>query len=193
MSFLIINASPRKNKNCHQAVEQIKDIFDGNSVDYKILNIWDMNIEYCNACGYCNQNGICHIKDDMKDLYKEFDLSKGTIVVSPVYFDCIPAKLKSLIDRTQAFYASKYILKKPSIDRNKHRMGFFISVGGSKVYKTQFLASQIVVDFFYKSINTKLIDNLYISNTDEVEIKDNEKALEDIKKISIRLIKEVGL
>ncbi|OPJ56837.1 flavodoxin family protein [Alkalithermobacter paradoxus] len=193
MSILLINASPRKSKNCYQALCNIKSTLEKENVDYEIINIWEMNIEYCNACGYCSAKGVCHINDDMKSLYKKFDMSSGTVVISPVYFDSIPAKLKSLIDRTQAFYASKYILKKPSIDRNKHRVGFFVSIGGAKKYTTQFLGSKIVIDFFYRSINTKLLGDLYIPNTDEVEVKDNNNALEDIETMTLRLIKEVGI
>ena len=75
----------------------------------------------------------------MTPMYEMFDKAKGVIVINPVNFDCITAKLKTLVDRTQAIYASKYILKKPSIDRNKKRIGMYIAVGGSTNYETQFM------------------------------------------------------
>ena len=132
-----------------------------------------MNIEYCNACGFCEKTGYCKIKDEMTPMYEIFNKSKGTIVVSPVYFDSVTAKLKTLVDRTQAFYASKYILKKPSIDRSKKRIGMYIAVGGANPYDTQFKGGQIVMDFFFKSINTKLMYNLYLNNTDDLESREN--------------------
>ena len=131
-----------------------------------------MNIEYCNACGFCEKTGYCRIKDEMTPMYEIFNKSKGTIVVSPVYFDSVTAKLKTLVDRTQAFYASKYILKKPSIDRSKKRIGMYIAVGGANPYDTQFKGGQIVMDFFFKSINTKLMYNLYLNNTDDLESRE---------------------
>ncbi|SHH12704.1 flavodoxin family protein [Tepidibacter thalassicus] len=188
MAFLIINASPRKGKNCYCVLENVKNILDDNNLKYRVIDIYDLNIDYCNACGYCEKTGHCRINDDMKSLYREFNDSIGTVVVSPVYFDSVPAKLKTLIDRTQAFYASKYILKKPSIDRNKNRVGMFISIGGSRAYKTQFLGGEIVIDFFFKSINTKLIHKYYLANTDEIEVKSNLDALEDIKNLTLDLI-----
>ncbi len=187
--FLIINGSPRKGENCYSIIENMKKILNKHDIDYEVLNIWDMNMEYCNACGYCEKTGICHIKDDMTNLYSKFDDSTGTIVVSPVYFDSIPAKLKTLVDRTQAFYASKYILKKPSIDRNKHRVGLFVSVGGSKPYETQFIGGEMVVDFFFKSINTKLLNKYYISCCDEKKVKDHVDAIKNIEKLTLNLIK----
>ncbi|SHK03040.1 flavodoxin family protein [Tepidibacter formicigenes] len=192
MTFLLINASPRKGKNCYQVLENVKNVLDDNNLKYKVLNIYDLSIEYCNACGYCEKTGFCHINDDMKNLYKEFNNSIGTIVISPVYFDSVPAKLKTLIDRTQAFYASKYILKKSSIDRNKYRVGMFISIGGSKAYKTQFLGGEVVVDFFFKSINTKLIHKYYITDSDKIQIKNNIEALECIKNLTLDLMKRAS-
>ena len=154
---LIINGSPRKNKNCFNMINEVtKELIDS-KISYKVFDIYDMNIEYCTACGFCEKTGYCKFKDDMTPMYDMFDKAKGTIVVSPVHFDCISAKVKTVVDRTQAIYASKYILNKPSIDRNKKRIGMYIAVGGSSPYQSQFKGGQIVMDFFFKSINTKLM------------------------------------
>ncbi len=173
IEVLIINASPRKNKNCFFISDIISSKLKERNISSKIFNIYDMNIEYCNACGFCEKTGYCRIKDEMTPMYEIFNKSKGTIVVSPVYFDSVTAKLKTLVDRTQAFYASKYILKKPSIDRSKKRIGMYIAVGGANPYDTQFKGGQIVMDFFFKSINTKLMYNLYLNNTDDLESREN--------------------
>ena len=173
IEVLIINASPRKNKNCFFISDIISSKLKERNISSKIFNIYDMNIEYCNACGFCERTGYCRIKDEMTPMYEIFNKSKGTIVVSPVYFDSVTAKLKTLVDRTQAFYASKYILKKPSIDRSKKRIGMYIAVGGANPYDTQFKGGQIVMDFFFKSINTKLMYNLYLNNTDDLASREN--------------------
>lgn len=171
---LIINGSPRKNKNCSAVVKSIIKNLDENKITYKVFDIYDMNIEYCTACGFCEKTGFCKFKDDMTPMYDMFDKSIGCIVISPVHFDCISAKLKTLVDRTQAIYASKYILNKPSIDRSKKRIGMYVSVGGSDPYNTQFKGGQIVMDFFFKSINTKLLYNLYINKTDRLSVLEND-------------------
>ena len=173
IEVLIINASPRKNKNCFFISDIISSKLKERNISSKIFNIYDMNIEYCNACGFCEKTGYCRIKDEMTPMSEIFNKSKGTIVVSPVYFDSVTAKLKTLVDRTQAFYASKYILKKPSIDRSKKRIGMYIAVGGANPYDTQFKGGQIVMDFFFKSINTKLMYNLYLNNTDDLASREN--------------------
>lgn len=193
--ILIINGSPRKNKNCVSIINNIIDKLKNSDITYKVFDIYNMNIEYCTACGFCEKTGYCKFKDDMSPMYGLFDKAIGTIVVSPVHFDCISAKVKTVVDRTQAIYASKYILKKPSIDRNKKRVGMYIAVGGSEPYNSQFKGGQIVMDFFFKSINTKLLYNCYIDSSDKLGFNENDHAKNKVNKyvnLYVESIKELG-
>ena len=190
-NILIINGSPRRNKNCGKIIENITKKFDENNIKYEVVNIYKMNIDYCTACGYCERTGKCVIKDDMTPLYTDFDNSKGTIVVSPMFFQSISTKVKTLVDRTQVFYSSKYILKKTSIDTKKERRGMFIAVGGQPKYENQFLGGQLVMDLFFKCINTKLIDNIYMSNSDEVSYDENKEFQVELNKAIDNYIKEI--
>ena len=189
--IIIINGSPRRSKNCSKIIENITKKLDENNIAYEVENIYKMNIDYCTACGYCERTGKCVIKDDMTHLYKDFDNSLGTIVVSPMFFFCISTKVKTVVDRTQAFYSSKYILKKPSIDTKKERRGMFIAVGGQPEYENQFLGGQIVMDLFFKSINTKLIENVYMSNSDEVPYDENEEFQRELNESIDNYMKEI--
>lgn len=173
--ILIINGSPRRNKNCHYVVKELINKFEQNGINYKVLDIYKMNINYCTACGACEKTGHCRIKDDMTPIYDEFNKSTGTITVSPMYFSSVSTKVKTLVDRTQSFFSSKYILNKPSIDRNKFRLGMYIAIGGQPEFENQFLGGQIVMDIFYKSINTDLEYNLYVSNSDTVPVGENKQ------------------
>ena len=189
--IIIINGSPRRSKNCSKIIENITKKLDENNIAYEVENIYKMNIDYCTACCYCERTGKCVIKDDMTHLYKDFDNSLGTIVVSPMFFQSISTKVKTVVDRTQAFYSSKYILKKPSIDTKKERRGMFIAVGGQPEYENQFLGGQIVMDLFFKSINTKLIENVYMSNSDEVPYDENEEFQRELNESIDNYMKEI--
>ena len=189
--IIIINGSPRRSKKFNKIIENITKKLDENNIAYEVENIYKMNIDYCTACGYCERTGKCVIKDDMTPLYKDFDNSLGTIVVSPMFFQSISTKVKTVVDRTQAFYSSKYILKKPSIDTKKERRGMFIAVGGQPEYENQFLGGQIVMDLFFKSINTKLIENVYMSNSDEVPYDENEEFQRELNESIDNYMKEI--
>ncbi|MGL6106186.1 flavodoxin family protein [Romboutsia sp.] len=172
--ILIINGSARKEKNCYNISKEIEKNLEQNNISSKVFNIYDMNIEYCTACGFCDKTGYCKFKDDMAPMYEMFDKAKGVIVISPVHFNCISAKVKTVVDRTQAIYASKYILNNSSIDRNKKRIGMYIAVGGAPAYEGQYSGGDIVMDFFFKSVNNKLLYNIQLNNTDKVSFEENE-------------------
>lgn len=188
---LIINASPRKGQNCFNIANNISDALDLNNISNKVFNIYDMEIEYCIACGFCDKTGYCKYNDDMKPMYDMFDKSKGCIVISPVHFDCISAKMKTVVDRTQAIYASKYILNKPSINRSKKRIGMYIAIGGSIPYESQFMGGNIVMDFFFKSINSKLKYNLRLNSTDSLSYNENNEFREILDKNIDNYIKDI--
>ena len=104
-TVLIINGSPRKNKNCASVIKEITKKFEQNKINYKVLDLYRMNIEYCTACGACEKTGHCRIKDDMTPIYEEINKSTGTITVSPMYFASVSTKVKTFVDRTQSFFS----------------------------------------------------------------------------------------
>ena len=161
--------------------EQYNYSYDNNDGD--TIPLWNGYEDdgYCNNCGYCSKTVGCRLKDDMTDLYKHFDESISTIVVSPVAFDGPMAKFKTLVDRTNMLFHSKYTLKTPAIDRNKKRVGYFIQVAGSEHYPTQFLGGDVIGGFFFKAINTKLEHELHIGNTDEVNPIEDKNTMLRIK------------
>ncbi len=171
--ILIINASPRKNGNSSKITKFIIEILQKHNIEYEKYDIYEMNIEYCIACGHCEKTKGCIYADDMSKMYSEFDKSIGTIIITPIHFNSVSAKLKTVIDRTQAIYSSKFVLNDSMIDRTKKRKGLFIAVGGSKSYKEQMEGINPVIDLFFKSINTKLKNKILMENSDEIHFEKN--------------------
>lgn len=164
---IIINGSPRKKGYSTQFANHISGLLNNNNISNKVFNIYDMNIDFCNNCGYCSKVRKCRINDDMNELYDLFNDSISTILISPVAFDGPMAKVKALIERTNVIYHSKYTLNDSLIDRNKKRIGFHIQIGGAPNYPSQFEGGRIINGFFFKSINSKLQFNMNIDNTDK--------------------------
>ena len=67
----------------------------------------------------------------------------------------------------------------------------FIAVGGQPKYENQFLGGQLVMDLFFKCINTKLIKNVYMSNSDEVPYDENEEFQRELNESIDNYIKEI--
>lgn len=195
--IIVINASPRRSKNTEQISQYILEKIDymsfqtSDEVTVKYLDLKKMDFIGCIDCGYCQRHRGCSLKDDLQNIYEQFDESYATIIVTPVYFDGTPWKLKALVDRMQAIYNSKYILNDSLIDRNRNRKGMLISLGGAPLYDTQFIGNQLVMNFMFKSINTEFEKHIKISGTDEVSAIKNQYVLEDIDKFLMEIILEV--
>jgi multimeric flavodoxin WrbA len=67
----------------------------------------------CDACQYCfNNEGECHIKDDMQALYPKIISADGIIFGSPAYYRFITAQAKIVMDRMYGLvYMDKLVNK----------------------------------------------------------------------------------
>lgn len=88
----------------------------------------DLNIRPCQGCGGCEKTGACVIKDDMGLIYEALANMDSLVLASPIYFGGVTAQTKAMIDRCQALWARKYLLKTPVSDDNRRRDMVFLSV-----------------------------------------------------------------
>lgn len=59
----------------------------------------------CLGCNACYRNGgICVQKDDMADIREKMLAADVIVLASPIYFYSMTAQMKTLIDRTYAFF-----------------------------------------------------------------------------------------
>lgn len=166
--IVILDCSPRK-KNCYNISNRFIKSFEENDIEYKYIKLYDLDIEHCTHCNYCEHRKGCCKKDDMNELYSLFDSMNGLVVVSPIHFDGLSSKLYSIIGRCQAIFNSKYVLHDSMIDRSKKRVSMPIFVGGSAPYENQMAHAKHQMDFFLKAINTKKICLYEVTNTDYEE------------------------
>lgn len=104
---LIISASPRRGGNSDLLSDQFKlgAEEEGHSVEKVFLK--DIDINYCNACETCQNNGgVCVQKDDMSEVLDKMIAADVIVLATPVYFYTMNAQLKTFIDRTYARYIS---------------------------------------------------------------------------------------
>ena len=102
---LVISSSPRKGGNsdllCDQFILGAEEA--GNHVDKIFLR--DKEINYCRACEICQSNGgYCVQDDDMPEILDKMVKADVIVIATPVYFYCMSAQIKTLIDRTYPRY-----------------------------------------------------------------------------------------
>jgi len=137
----------------------------------KLINIYDLNIKYCDDCGKCARSKGCKYTDDMTGMYELFNEYDNLIVFSPVYFNSVPAPFKAMVDRLQAVYNSKYKLNDSMIKNYKERTrtAWFYLIGGQEYTEDQFTGSLEVLKIFFKAVNYKFDYGCVISNTNNIQ------------------------
>lgn len=178
MKALVILGSPRTKMNTDILLEQVIKGLKVENVEVEKIELGKLKFDPCISCNACGKTGQCYKKDDLTSIYDKFDTSDIIVIGSPMYFNSVTAITKAMIDRCQAFWSSKYILNRSSIDKNKKRKGMFICVGGAKQPEEGFIGATVVMDLFFKAINTEYVYNMLVDNTDEVFVGDSQDLLE---------------
>lgn len=110
--ILILNGSPNKDSKTMSITNQLlKEVTD----DISIINAYNVNVESCQDCKYCNHAIGCARNDDMNDIYTKLYQADTLIISSPIYFGGLSDKVMAIINRFQRFYSQKWELKQGEI------------------------------------------------------------------------------
>jgi multimeric flavodoxin WrbA len=109
IDLVVIQGSPRADGNCSilagWAVEAAHELGRQSRVIYP----HDMDIRCCIGCYQCYNTGSCVFDDDMSSIIDDIRSASLLVVCSPVYTNTVPAGLKLLIDRCQAYHAERVL------------------------------------------------------------------------------------
>ncbi|MFH1230065.1 MAG: flavodoxin family protein [Planctomycetota bacterium] len=165
MYVLALYGSPRQQGNTDILLDEfIKGVLSANQiVQIKKVFIRDLKISPCLEYNDCLSTGECIIKDEMTVLYDKLLKADLIVLSAPIFFYNVPAQVKIIIDRCQALWARKYILK--NMPKSNNRKGFFISVGGTKG-ENLFTGASLTVKYFFKAINVDYAGNIFYKSID---------------------------
>ncbi len=128
-SFVLgLAGSPREGGNSRLLLEAALDGVRETGFLAEAVFLTDLNISPCQECGGCEETGVCILKDDMEYVYEKVKETAGLIISSPLFFGHFPAQFKAVIDRFQAWWASRYLLNRPAFDVK--RPAALLVVGG---------------------------------------------------------------
>jgi multimeric flavodoxin WrbA len=185
LRVLGIMGSPRIKSNTDLLLDEALKGAQGQGAEVEKIIVDKLNIAPCREYYGCLKDGNCVIRDDMDDIYPKLLEADGIIVASPMFFYGLTSQVKALIDRCQALWARKYILKQSLPDSG--RKGVFIAVGATRGKKL-FDGSIMTVKYFFQCIGVKYVDELLIRGVDKRgEIKQHPSALSDAFELGRRL------
>ncbi len=157
-------ASPRKNGNSEILLDTCLDAVRAAGLTTEKIRICELRISPCLNCGRCAESGACAVRDDMQMLHQKFSETKLLVVSSPVFFMGLPAQLKAVVDRCQAIWARKYLLRQRMPDLESRR-AVFIQVGGMKK-ETVFEGGLLTIRAFFATLDYAFHGKLLINDVD---------------------------
>ena len=106
MKVLMINGSPRINGNTSIALEEISKIFAQEGVETETVQVGNLAVRGCVACGFCAKNGKCVFSDAVNETAPKLETCDGLVIASPVYYASANGTLVSFLDRL--FYSTPF-------------------------------------------------------------------------------------
>ena len=102
--IIVLNGAARKNGNTAKLVDAFTDGAASVGNQVKTFYLDGMNIHSCKGCLRAGRDSKspCSQKDDMDQIYAEFENSDVVVFASPVYFWTITGPLKTPADRLYA-------------------------------------------------------------------------------------------
>jgi len=189
MKVLGLFGSPRRGGNTDILLKEALKGAQSEGAEAEDLHLADFNIMPCRECLKCFNDGQCIILDDMQKIYRKLLEADIIILASPIFFYGVTAWAKALIDRCQALWSRKYILRDESLGREgKRRKGFFISVGGTKG-KRVFEGAILTAKYFFDVINAEYVGELVFREVDaKGDILKHREALQQAFESGRRLV-----
>lgn len=169
MKVLVIYGSPRKNGNTDTILNELVKGVESAGCSSEKLIIRDLKIRPCDEGRACERTGYCLPADDMKDIYQKLETYERIVVGAPIFYYGVPSQLKALIDRSQCYWARKYLLKQPAPAEinGVERKGAFISVAGSGSKKV-FDGADLTIRYFFDSYNIEYSEKFFINKIDKM-------------------------
>ena len=147
MKVLMLNGSPRPEGNTSIALREMEQIFQAESVETEIIQVGNLDIRGCVACGGCAKLGRCVFDDIVNELAPKFEACDGMVVGSPVYYASANATLVALLtrlfystpfDKTMKVGAGVVVARRGGLSATFDELNKFFTISGMPVASSQY-------------------------------------------------------
>jgi multimeric flavodoxin WrbA len=119
---LLVNGSSHRANNSGYLADLAEEVLRENGVSYRRYNLNEFSISHCWCC-YSMRDNACRYPcrdqiDDMPAFHEMVIVAKAIIVVSPINWNNMSARLKDFLDRLNCIQ-NLYLLKKSGLTEGK--------------------------------------------------------------------------
>lgn len=124
LKIIGVSCSPRKGKSTRFALDAALEAAAESGAATQVIDLAEMTVNGCIACGKCNKELACSQEDDFPDLIPTLSDPEvgGIIIATPVYFGTMTAQCKAFLDRCVMFRRNGALFRS--------KVGGVIAVGG---------------------------------------------------------------
>ena len=102
--MVLLNASPRKNKNTAQMLESVMKGAQEAGAECELINLVSLNFKGCMSCFACKRkgnscNGLCAYKDDLRPILEKVLSADAFVMGSPIYWANPTGMFRNVIER----------------------------------------------------------------------------------------------
>ncbi len=164
MKVLGIVGTPRRGGNSEVLLKAFLEGAASGGAEVEEILLREKKISPCLEIYHCFKDGTCPIKDDMRELYDKLLEADVVALSSPIFFYNVSAQAKAMIDRTQALWARRYVLKQDF--PGGRRQGVLLAVGATKG-KLLFVGARLVARYFFDALNVRYAAEILVRGADE--------------------------
>lgn len=166
MRITALYGSPRKDGNTDLLMRAFLDGMRKAGGEPHEIFLRDLNFSPCIDCDGCRQTGVCVLQDDMAAVYPHLIASDIIVLSAPVFFYGLNALAKAMVDRTQCFWARKYLLGRGlAQERSGPGKGVLLCVGGAKG-KKNFDGMLLTAKYFFDALDLPFSHHLTYGSID---------------------------
>ncbi len=193
-NVVLVMGSHRSNGNTAYWVHKMTEKLSEMGILSTVIDVGKMAITPCIDCSYCKNNwGRCVFDDDMTQVYQTLKEADIMIIATPVYFNGVTSRLKTLVDRCQMIFHCDFTHNKPFVDALDicGKKGYIVSVSGANHYPNQFIGTEITLKLIFNNLRMPLTEHIKYSETDQNPLNERIEAEADILRLSKAIYKEV--
>ncbi len=180
--ILILNGSPNKGSMTLALTENfVKHLHK----EFEIFHCYDLHIQSCNDCKFCDHKLGCNKVDDMEEIYQALRKTDTLILSSPIYFGAFSNELLKVINRFQRYFAERFVHHK-KLDFHINRL-IVVTSAGSKS-DNMFDGARLTFDILANLFQVKEKHFITASDTDHIPAIDNKEALKQIEELKKKMV-----